>query len=234
MKKKVLVSGGSRGIGRAIALRLAESWEVHSFARGPITDGLDHPLAKKVTHQTGIDVENLTQLEALPLQQYDALVNNVGTAYDGILATQSVESMQRILNVNLLSVCSLTKFFLRARLAGGMGGSIVNISSIVGSRGYSGLAVYSATKAGIDGLTRALAREMGSKGFRINAVLPGYVETELSKGLDAEQKEQIIRRTPLGRLATAREIADAVEFFVSEKSAFITGECLTVDGGISV
>jgi 3-oxoacyl-[acyl-carrier protein] reductase len=233
MKPRVLVSGGSRGIGRETALYLSDSHEVTTFARGEVTEHLNDPRAPKVRHVSGIDVRRAESIESLDAGTYDCLVNNVGIAYDGLLATQSIESIEDVLRVNLLSVMSLTKWFLRGRLAVRRPGVIVNIGSIVAIRGYSGLAAYSASKAGLEGLTRSLARELGGKGFRVNCLLPGYVETELSKNLSEPQKQQIVRRTPLGRLATSADIAPVVEFLLSDRSRFITGQSIVVDGGLT-
>ena len=113
------------------------------------------------------------------------------------------------------------------------GGSIVNISSIVGLRGYSGLSAYAATKGGIDAMTRALARELGERQIRVNSIAPGYLETEMTHGLDERQKDQIVRRTPLGRLGRPEDVAGVVRFLLSDQARFITGQTLVVDGGIT-
>lgn len=231
---KALISGGSKGIGRAIALRLANNYEVHTFARGEIQECLGHSNSPLIKHISGVDVRKRESFDQFDLSQYDCLVNNVGIAYDGILATQSLENIEDLLSVNLTSIIYLTKLYIRSRLPKRCGGNIVNISSIVGIRGYSGLSTYSATKAALDGFTRSLAREVGSKKFRINSVLPGYVETDLSKDLSESQKQQIIRRTPLGRLATTEDIAGTIEFLLSDNAKFITGQSIVVDGGITI
>lgn len=233
MKPKVIISGGSAGIGREIALHLTNSHEVHTFARNAIRDKLDDPRGATINHLEGIDVRQTEIFESLDLGQFDCLVNNVGIAYDGILATQSVESIHEVISVNLTSLAILTKLYLRSRLAVRKPGVIVNVSSIISIRGYSGLAVYSATKAGIDGLTRSLAREMGPKKFRVNSVLPGYVATDLSRNLTEDQRRQIIRRTPLGRLAEPEDIASVVAFLLSDQARFMTGQCIVVDGGLT-
>lgn len=223
----ILISGGSKGIGKSIAEVLSKNNQVTTFSR-------TNSQPSNWNHLGEIDVRDFKTLDKLPLSEFDCLINNVGIAYDGILATQGIENIEDLIHVNLTSVIYLTKSYIRERLAKRKNGVIVSISSIIGVRGYAGLAVYSATKAGIDGMTRALAREMGGKGFRINSVLPGYVETDLSKSLTEQQKQQIIRRTPLGRLAKSEEIAHAVEFLISDKAGFITGQSLVVDGGITV
>ena len=138
------------------------------------------------------------------------------------------------LQQNLISTLVLTKRYVRERLRVRKSGIIVNISSIIGIRGYAGLAAYSASKAGMDGMTRSLARELGPKGFRVNSVLPGYMETDMSKSLDSSQRNQIIRRTPLGRLATTVDVVQVVEFLISDRSSFVTGQSIVVDGGITV
>ena len=160
------------------------------------------------------------------------LVNNAGVATDGLLALMSDDEIDTVVDLNVKATIHLTRLVSRRMLRHGAG-SIVNISSIVGLSGYRGLAAYGATKAALDGFTRGMARELGARGIRVNSVAPGYVETEMTHGLDAEQLDQIARRTPLGRLAEASEIAAAVRFMASSEAAFITGQVLVVDGGIT-
>jgi 3-oxoacyl-[acyl-carrier protein] reductase len=234
--RKALVSGGSRGIGRAIALDLAADHDVVTFARGDVAQASDDPRGRGITHLCGVDVRRIeTATELDPhLDASDILVNNVGAAFDGILATQSFESIEETVQVNLTSVLFLTKRYIRARLAMRKSGCIVNIGSIVGTRGFSGLVAYGAAKAAIEGMTRALAREMGGRGFRVNAVLPGYVETDMSASLSDTGRDQIIRRTPLGRLARVEDIVPVVRFLVSDGAGFVTGQSVIVDGGATV
>lgn len=227
---KILISGASRGLGEALARHLCTDHEIITFARGELN--FKHP---NVRHFSGIDATNPEQLAPLGelLGEVDGLVNNVGLAYDGILATQGPESIRKMLDVNLFSVLYLTKLYLRHRLPTRKGGSVVSISSIISIRGFSGLSTYSATKGAMNSMTQSLARETGEKGFRFNAVLPGYFDSEMSKGMPENKKAQVVRRTPLGRLATTDDICPLVEFLLSDKSRFITGQLIAVDGGLT-
>ena len=230
--QQILISGGSRGLGRALAAHFAQTGEcaVTTFAR----HATDH--VPSVTHLAGLDARDPAALDQLAphLAAADVVVNNVGIAHDGLLATQGAERIRTMIDVNLLSVLLLTKRYLTERLARRCGGNVVTISSIISLRGCAGLATYSATKGALNSLTQALAREMGPKGFRFNAVLPGYFESDLSRSLPGEKRQQIVRRTPLGRLASTDDICPLVEFLASEKSRFITGQLITVDGGLTV
>jgi 3-oxoacyl-[acyl-carrier protein] reductase len=164
--------------------------------------------------------------------QVDVLVNNAGIAPEGVLPLMREDEIHRVLAVNLEAAIVLAQACSRAMLTRAQG-VILNISSIIGTRGYSGLAAYSATKAGLDGLTRSLARELGPRGIRVNSIAPGYLETEMSSTLDAAQRQQIVRRTPLGRLGTVADVVGMVRFVLSPAAAFITGQTLVIDGGIT-
>lgn len=229
--KTVLISGGSKGLGLSLAHHLSvKDYQITTFARG------DAPRCQGITHLPGIDAASEAQLEGLRphLGQTDCLVNNVGVAYDGLLATQGPESIKMMLEVNLFSVLYLTKLYVRERMTMKKPGVVVTISSIISERGFAGLSTYAATKGALNSMTRALAREMGPKGFRFNAVLPGYFESDLSKSLSSDKKQQIIRRTPLGRLAETSDINPLIEFLLSDDSKFITGQCMVVDGGLTI
>ena len=162
----------------------------------------------------------------------DVLVNNLGIAVEGVLPTMRASDIVEAVQVNLTSALVLSQACSRAMLRQG-GGCIVNISSVNAVRGHAGVAVYSAAKAGLDGLTRSLARELGPRNIRVNSVAPGYFESEMVKGMTEEQKQRIVRRTPLGRLARAEDVANAVYFLASPQASFITGQILIVDGGIT-
>lgn len=162
----------------------------------------------------------------------DVLVNNAGVARDGILAILPDDDIDTVLDLNLRGTFHVTKLVSRRMLSAGSG-RIINISSIVGRSGYRGLSIYSATKAALDGFTRALARELGSKGITVNSVAPGYLRTEMSHGLDGSQLEQIVRRTPAGRLGEPEDVARAVMFFAAPDADYVTGHVLVVDGGLT-
>jgi 3-oxoacyl-[acyl-carrier protein] reductase len=237
--KVAILSGGSRGLGMVLAQRLLKcGWRVATFSRSatPFTEetSKSDPL---FTFQA-IDATNHDAVKKFVDDLYDkhgridALINNAAVAYDGTLATFPEERIEKVIDINLTSVLILTKACVRSMLLRSSG-RIINISSIIGLRGYSGLAAYSASKAGLLGITRSLARELGQRNITVNAIAPGYLETEMSHGLDANQKTQIIRRTPLGRLGTSEDVAGVVEFLLSDAASFITGETITVDGGIT-
>ena len=158
------------------------------------------------------------------------LVNNAGAGTGGLLASIPDAQIERLLRLNTLGPLILTKYVVRSMLADG-GGRIVNVSSIVSFTGFSGLTVYSATKSALVGFTRSLAREVGKVGITVNAVAPGFVDTEMTQGLEAEQRAKIMRRSALGRLVTAEDVAKAVEFLLADQARNITGTVLTVDAG---
>ena len=158
------------------------------------------------------------------------LVNNAGMSFDGALALMPNSQIEQLVRVNTLSPIVLTKYVVRSMMADG-GGRIVNIASIMGFTGYSGLSVYGATKASLIGFTRSLAREVGRMGVNVNSVAPGFVDTEMTQGLKDEQRQQIARRSALRRLTEIDDVANAVEFLLGDKAKNITGTVLTVDAG---
>jgi 3-oxoacyl-[acyl-carrier protein] reductase len=158
------------------------------------------------------------------------LVNNAALGSDGALALMHNAQIERLIRVNTLSPIVLTKYVVRHMMADG-GGRVVNVASIVGFRGYSGLSVYSATKASLLGFTRSLAREVGRVGVNVNAVAPGFLDTEMTQGLEGEQREKVARRSALARFPEVDDVAGAVEFLLGSKAKSITGTVLTVDAG---
>lgn len=250
--RHVIITGGSRGLGLALAEGLlADGWRVSTCARQPTPDmdRLAAAYADRFFFQTATvgDAAQVTAFIDAATKAAGglyALVNNAGIAREGILATLPQVEIDALIQTNLNGAIQAARAALRhllrapasqgaSRGANRGGGRIVNISSIIGQRGYTGLAAYAATKAGLDGLTRALAREVGRRGITVNSVAPGYLETEMSSTLSGGQRDQIIRRTPLGRLGRADDILPVVRFLLSDGAAYITGQTLVVDGGIT-
>lgn len=239
--QKVLVSGGSRGLGEALVRALLDDGaSVATFSRkaSPFVDECRARAADRFLWQAvdGADPDQLrsfAEAAASAMGGLDALVNNAAVAIEGVLPLAQSAEIDRVVQTNLAGSIHLAQACARILLRGRRGGAIVNVTSVVGLRGYAGLAAYSATKAGMDGLTRSLARELGPRAIRVNSVAPGYLETELSRSLSPSQREQIVRRTPLGRLGTVDDVVGAVTFLLSERARFITGAVLVVDGGLS-
>ena len=233
--KTALVTGGSRGIGRAVALELGRAGA--SVVIGYRTEAGE---AEAVASEIGgravqADVSDPEQAKALVDEagELDVLVNNAGTTRDGVLARMLDEDWRTVLETNLSS----TFYTCRAAARGMMkrrSGAIVNISSIVGVHGNWGQTNYAASKAGIIGFTKSLARELGSRGVRANVVAPGYVKTALTDAIPEEARETMLTNTPLGRLGDTENVAAAVRFLVSDEASFITGEVLLVDGGLGM
>ena len=240
--RNVLVTGGSRGLGAGIVQSYLESGDsVATCARTSTPEieawGSDPELKNRFYFQP-VNLAHRSATESFVksvLAEWDAidvLVNNAGVAMDGILGLQSDEDIDRVIDLNLKGTIHITRLVSRHMLAR-RSGRIINISSVVGLSGYRGLAVYSATKAALDGFTRALARELGSRGITVNSIAPGYLRTEMSHGLDEEQLEQIVRRTPAGRLGEPEDVARAVQFLAAPESDYITGHVLVLDGGLT-
>jgi 3-oxoacyl-[acyl-carrier protein] reductase len=158
------------------------------------------------------------------------LVNNAGVGMGGLLATMRDEQIEQLVRLNTLSPVILTKYVVRLMMADGAG-RIVNVSSIVSFTGYTGLSVYSATKSSLIGFTRSLAREVGKLGITVNAIAPGFVDTQMTGGLGGEQRARIMRRSALGRMVEVADVANAVEFLLADRARHITGTVITVDAG---
>jgi 3-oxoacyl-[acyl-carrier protein] reductase len=230
-----LVTGGSRGIGAAIARELAGAGAevVVGFNSGADEA---HALAEEIgARAVQADVSSLADAARLveDAGDIDVLVNNAGVTRDGLLARMSDEDWQVVLETNLGSVFATCRAAVRPMMKR-RSGAIVNVSSIVGVHGNPGQANYAASKAGIIGFTKALARELGSRGVRANVVAPGYVSTRLTDVLPDAAKEAMLAATPLGRLGEPADVAGAVRFLCSDDASFITGEVLLVDGGLGM
>jgi 3-oxoacyl-[acyl-carrier protein] reductase len=235
--RHVMISGGSRGLGRCLVeAMLGAGYRVSTFSRAPseFTEAKQSDENFCFATADSSDTRTVAGFVRVARERFGTpygLVNCAGVAIDGVIATIPHGEIDRVLAVNLAGSLHLTRLVVRHMLAQPDGGSIINISSIIGLRGYSGLALYAATKAGMDAMTRSLARELGGRGIRVNSVAPGYLETEMTHGLDDGQRSQIVRRTPLGRLGNPRDIAGPVLFLLSDAASFITGQVLVVDGG---
>ncbi|MGM0798371.1 MAG: SDR family oxidoreductase [Bacillota bacterium] len=240
--KVAVVSGGSRGLGKAIVQALLdENYKVAAFSRSEsdfINTLRESEKYRDRFYWEAADAADDAAMKQFVLQVYrkfsriDGLVNNAGLNLDQLLPLTNDEDIDRILNLNIGSVIKLTRNVSRVMLKQNSG-SIVNISSIIGSRGFKGTSVYSASKAALDGLTRSLARELGSKGIRVNSLAPGFVDTDMTKNMPEKQKSQIIRRTPMGRLGETDDMTGLVRFLLSPESSFMTGQIIAIDGGLT-
>lgn len=241
-----IVSGGSRGLGAGLVTALlGAGYRVATFSRSPspfIEASLAHADASSNFWWERLDggdpkaVVEFVSTVRRRFSRIDALVNCAAIAAEGMFTHVRHAEVGQMIDVNLGGVISLTQACAKVMLALGQGGAIVNISSINARRGYAGVAVYSATKAALEGLTRSLAKELGPRGIRVNAVAPGYFESELVKtmeSLDHEALARVARRTPLRRLAKVEDIAPVVRFLLSEDARFVTGQVVVVDGGLT-
>lgn len=233
----VVISGGSRGLGLALVRRfLDEGWRVATFSRGETEEikklRCENLLWQQADGGSEQDLRAMVKAVTGRWGSIDTLINNAGVGNDGLLALQRMQDIDQLLDINLRGAILLSQLCAKSMIKNGAG-SIVNISSVNSVRGHSGVAVYSATKAALDGLTRSLARELGPRNIRVNSVAPGYFESDMVGELDDAARARITRRTPLGRLADQKEIAEAVYFLASQRGSFITGQVLVVDGGLT-
>jgi 3-oxoacyl-[acyl-carrier protein] reductase len=233
--KNALVTGASRGIGRAIAVDLAAAGAAVAFSYRTGVDEAEALAAEIGARAVQADVSDPDSARALVEEagDLDILVNNAGVTRDGLLVRMSDEDWDTVIDTNLAS-CFYT---CRAAARGMMkkrAGAVVNISSIVGIHGNWGQTNYAASKAGIIGFTKALARELGSRNVRANIVVPGYVKSRLTAVLPEDATTAMLQNTPLGRLGDPEDVAGAVRFLCSEEASFITGAVLLVDGGLGM
>jgi 3-oxoacyl-[acyl-carrier protein] reductase len=239
--EQVLVTGASRGIGRAIAMALAEA-RAHVIGTATSQAGADEFTAALATRGLKgrgavLDVSSEASIEAL-LAQLEAagampsvLVNNAAITRDGLLLRMKPDDWNQVISTNLTAVYRLSKGVLR-KMMKDRHGRIINITSIVGVTGNPGQVNYSAAKAGVLGFTKSLAQEVASRGITVNAVAPGFIDTDMTKALPEEQRAALAARIPLGRLGSAADVAAAVRFLASREAGYITGETLHFNGGM--
>jgi 3-oxoacyl-[acyl-carrier protein] reductase len=233
--KLALVTGASRGIGRAIAAELASAGAsvVVGYRSGAEeAEALAAEIGGRAVQADVADPEQAARLveEAGDL---DILVNNAGLTRDGLILRMSDEDWRTVLDTNLSGVFHTCRAAARGMMKK-RAGSIVNLTSVVGIHGNAGQTNYAASKAGIVGFTKSLAKEMASRGVRANAVAPGYIQTALTEVLPDEVQQTILANTPLARLGTPEDVAGAVRFLCSDEASFVTGEVLLVDGGLGM
>ncbi len=237
-----IVTGAARGIGRAIALELARrgaavvvNYHTSEAAAHEVVEHIRAQGGRALAHKA--DVSRMDEANGLVKAALDAfgkldiLVNNAGITRDTLLMTMSEEDWDAVIAADLKSVFNCCKAAVRPMIRARYG-RIINISSVVGLAGQGGQTNYAAAKAGIIGFSKSLAKELGSRNITVNVVAPGFIPTALTDVLSEEQKQAVLKATPLGRFGTPEEVAYAVAFFASDEAAFITGAVLTVDGGL--
>ena len=242
--KTAVVTGGSRGIGRAVCLELAKGGAnvVFSYAgnaqAAADTVAACQALGAKAVAVQG-DVADSAAVKALmdtateTFGRIDILVNNAGITRDGLLMTMKEEDFDAVINTNLkgafLCMKAVSRLMMKQRY-----GRIVNLSSVVGLRGNAGQMNYAASKAGLIGMTKSMAKELATRGVTVNAVAPGFIETDMTAALPEAAKTGLLSTIPMQRLGAAEEVANAIAFFASDDSAYITGQVLSVDGGMAI
>jgi 3-oxoacyl-[acyl-carrier protein] reductase len=244
--RRALVTGGSRGIGRAIALTLASrgaavavNYRSGEAAAREVCDAI--AAEGGTAFAVGFDVADPAACDAgvaeaaKRLGGLDILVNNAGISIDALLLRARPEDFDATIATNLRGAFACTKAAARLLLKAKARGRVVNVSSVVGEQGNAGQAMYAASKAGLIGLTKSLARELASRGITVNAVTPGYIETDMTAAaVTGDAREQLIARIPLARIGRAEDVAEAVAFLASDAAAYVTGHVLRVNGGLAI
>jgi 3-oxoacyl-[acyl-carrier protein] reductase len=238
--RSVIITGGSRGLGAAfVQACLDDGDQVATCSRSAtdLTDGWQKEHGDRFLFRA-FDMRDFEASDAFvhdTIEQFggvDVLVNNAGLSREGMLGLFSDDTVDEVVDINLKATIHITRVVTRRMLVQ-KSGRIINISSIIGLNGYRGMSVYGATKAALDGFTRALARELGSRGITVNSIAPGYLRTEMTHSIQGEHLGQIERRTPLGRLGEPEDVVGALRFLASPEASFITGHVLVIDGGIN-
>ncbi len=244
MNKVALITGATRGIGKQIALTLSKegynivlNYRTENDELKELVNQIESNNVECLTVKGDVsifdDCKNFTQKAIEKFGKIDVLVNNAGITRDTLLARMTEEDFTKVIDVNLVGTFNVTKnvisYMMKAR-----SGRIINISSVVGVSGNAGQTNYSASKAGIIGFTKSLAKEVSSRNILVNAVAPGFIESDMTNGLKDEIKEEISKNIPLKRIGKPEDIANVVKFLVSEESSYITGQVINVDGGMLI
>lgn len=242
--KTVFITGGGRGIGKEVALKFAENG--YNIVTNYVSDKTDVEALKKEFEEKGVKslilkadvtdseaIENLVKKAIEKFESIDVLVNNAGITKDNLLMRMSEEEFSKVIDVNLKGTYIVTKIVSKYMMKKRQG-SIINLSSVVGVVGNAGQCNYSASKAGILGFTKSIAKELASRNIRANAVAPGFIETDMTAVLGENIKENIYNQIPLKRMGKAKEVANLVYFLGTEESSYITGQVISVDGGMTM
>ena len=240
--KSALVTGGSRGIGRANCLelgrqgaRVAVNYQSNAAAAEEVVNAIKSAGGEAIALQGDVskpdDAASMVKATVEQLGGLDILVNNAGITRDGLLMRMSEEDWDAVHQTNLRGTFLVTKAAMRPMLRA-KAGRIINITSVVGVMGNAGQANYAAAKAGIIGFTRAVAREVASRGITANAIAPGFIDTDITAAMTEQQVQTVMQQIPLGRIAAPEEVAPIVAFLASEPAGYITGQCINVDGGL--
>jgi 3-oxoacyl-[acyl-carrier protein] reductase len=239
MKKTIVISGVSKGLGAALCKKiLSKGWIVAGFSR--TSNQEIKYLQKKYKKNFFFEkfhVTNKKKIESFIKKAQSkgkiyGLINNAGIVDEDLIVRQKKEAIKNLIDVNLLGPIYLSSEVIKYLMINGEG-RIINISSVVAKSGYKGTAVYSSTKSALEGLTRALSRELGSRNITVNAVAPGFMETNLTKNMSKDKLRQIIRRTPAGRAGKVTDMLGLINFLLSKEASFISGQTILVDGGLS-
>ncbi len=241
--KTIFITGGTRGIGKQVALKFAQN--KYNLVINYVSDKTDVDELKEELKKSGAkdvilskaDVTNANQMEDLiktaieTFGKIDVLVNNAGITKDNLLLRMSEEEFDKVIEVNLKGTFLVTKLVSKYMIKAHKG-SIVNLSSVVGVSGNSGQCNYSASKAGIIGFTKSTAKELASRNIRVNAVAPGFIDTDMTENLSDSVKENIYKQIPLNRMGSANEVAELIYFLGEDTSSYITGQVINIDGGM--